>query len=246
MNKRLYSWFSIGGEGYLVHLDSGIKYGEDGFSSPYLDALTRALNFLMSGVNGKLFIDRLVDMAEVVVIRCETDKANLENKYDPNKQKSDFLVDKVYTNIKGSVNWYSPDEMKKNGIEFSKVLNGKIYTEYNLEESAFSLIHELTHFYDHVKIPRNLRRMWRYTSGGKRLLRSEIHATHVENLSRVEHGSLLRTHYTVPSNGIIRTTGKDVLVFPNSNRSRYYWGSGHDKTNYKVINPKKQKPYEYK
>ena len=68
----------------------------------------------------------------------------------------------------------------------------------------------------------------------------------MENMSRASHGDRLRSQYTVPADGIIRTTGKNLFLFPNSGKSRYYFGPEIHETNYNVINPKKQTPYEYK
>ena len=243
MNQRLYSWFSIGSEGYLVHFDSGIKYGEDGFSSPYLDALTRALNYIMLKKVGNAFVNMLVDMAEIVVIRCQTDIHNRENKYVVNNVQTDILAERVYQNISGSVNWYSPEEMKANNIKFHKSLEKGTF-KYTFEESAFTLIHELAHFYDHVT-GRDMDKEWNKVSSKSNFIsESEIYATFVENLIRTEHGAYLRTRY----NGmrLLKYSGRDVLIDKDSKASLYYKSGDIFNTNFENLKNSGENGYTYK
>ena len=217
--QRLYVWVTNGLQGYFEHLDSGIKYGDDGFSSAYLDDLTRTMNFLMSGFNGKLYIDRIVDMAEIVVIRCETDIHNRENKYVVNHGKTDRLAEKVYNNLYASVNWYSPEEAMANNVKYQKTLEKGTF-RYTFEESAFSLIHELAHFYDHV-MGRNMTQGWNKVSRKSNFIaESEIYATFVENVIRAEHGAYLRTRYK--SMKLLKYRGKDALIDKVSLASLFY------------------------
>ena len=90
------------------------------------------------------------------------------------------------------------EELVKNNIERSVVLEGKIHTEYTIVDATYALLHELTHFYDHVTNPKYVEEKWRRASTNKKLTKSEIHALHVENMSRASHGDPLRSQYTVP------------------------------------------------
>jgi|GEM_PF-1135449 len=241
-SDNFYEWTNETGKWQFVDFFTRKPYIKG--TDAYFDALTQAFERMMSNSYDKSRIEELVALNEIVVIDYNI-HGNNKNKYLYNGTTI-FKEGKPLITYKGGINWYSPKELVKNNIERSVVLEGKIHTEYTIVDATYALLHELTHFYDHVTNPKYVEEKWRRTSTSKKLTKSEIHALHVENMSRASHGDRLRSQYTVPGDGIIRTTGKNLFLFPNSYKSRYYFGPEIHETNFEVINKKKQTPYEYK
>ena len=203
-SDNIYEWTNETGKWQFVDFFTRKPYimGTDA----YFDALTQAFERMMSNSYDRSRLEEVVAFNQIVLID-----------YNINgKTKNEFFYLKEYylyktktgipIKIDGAINWYSPKELVKNNIEHSLVLEGKIHTEYTIVDATYALLHELTHFYDYVTNPEYVKEKWRRTSTNKKLTKSEIHALHMENMSRASHGDRLRSQYTVPADGIIRTT----------------------------------------
>ena len=160
-------------------------------TNSYVDALTQVLERIMSRPIGKSYIEELTALDEIVLINYDVFKQNI-NKYIPLNGSNIFIND-IMINLFGAINWYSPKNMKND--YFVLLMKGK-ETEYNIETSTYVLVHELGHFYDHVK-GRNMEKdVWESEVDSQpKISESEKYAMYVENIIRVEHGSDVRIRY---------------------------------------------------
>ncbi len=196
----------------------------------------------MSGPNGKMYIEKLVELNEIVAIDYNIGPSR-ENTYFPEDGQCLVGKDKHQLTVHGGINWYSPEEAKVHNVKFHKTLEKGTF-KYTFEESAFSLIHELAHFYDHVK-GRNMAQEWNKVSYKSNFIaESEIYATFVENVIRAEHGAYLRTRYK--SMRLLKYRGKDALIDKESLISLFYKTGDMFNTNFEYLKKSGEHGYKYK
>ncbi len=236
-SNNVYEWTLVGEEWQFVDFFTGIPYVIG--SSSYIDALIKTLEFEMRGPNGKMYIEKLVELHEIVAIDYNIGSSR-ENRYFPQNNYILKINNKNVT-LFGAINWYSPDDMKANNIKYHKSLEKGTF-KYTFEESAFSLLHELAHFYDHAT-GRDMDKEWnKVSSKSKFISESEIYATFVENVIRSEHGAYLRTRYK--SMKLLKYNGRDALIDKDSKASLYYTSGDIFNTNFE--NLKKSGDYGFK
>ncbi len=63
----------------------------------------------------------------------------------------DALTQAFERMMSNSYDKFRIEELSRNNIEHSLVLEGKIHTEYTIVDATYALLHELTHFYDDVQ-----------------------------------------------------------------------------------------------
>ena len=106
-----------------------------------------------------------------------------------------------------------------------------------------SLLHEFAHFYDHVK-GENIDKEWDGVSKKYQFIsRSEIYATHVENIGRAEHNMPLRTRYK--SMRLLKYSGQDALIDKETKMSLYYRTGDILITNFEFLK-KQENGFKYK
>ena len=236
-SNNVYEWTLVDDEWKFVEFFTRTPY-EIG-SSSYVDALISTLKFEMSGPNGKMYIEKLVELDKIVLIDYNIRQYNT-NRYIPLKDDYTIFINGKGILLRGAINWYSPENMSG---EYMAQLKNSIETEYNMESSSYVLIHELAHFYDHVN-GRNMERdVWDIGDDSvPKVSESEKYAMHVENIIRVEHGSDIRIRYR-DSKGF--SSGNDFVIDVNTGRALFFMTGNIFDT--QIINLEKHElGYKYK
>ncbi len=112
------------------------------------------------------------------------------------------------------------------------------------QEDFTTLAHEMAHAQDRIHGTRD-ESVWfsidgRYVRNTKDVRKTEIYATHIENLIRAENNIALRTHYISTSTKII-----DQLVDVQDYTSLYFINEYNHKANYQLLK-RNEKRYKYK
>lgn len=135
-----YEWTYEYGAWQFIDISTHEPYGNNGYTSVFMNELKYTLETIMSRPFGYSYINDIVTLEEIVVIN----HSNLNNSNSYKEAFGIYMLNNVtYSNIIGVINWYNPNNINEQNFK-----NFEISTieGYQINPTT-SLIHELAHFY---------------------------------------------------------------------------------------------------
>ncbi len=238
-----YEWTYEYGAWQFIDISTYEPYGNNGYTSVFMNELKYALDKIMSRPFGYSYINDIVTLEEIVVIN----HSNLNNSNSYKETSGIYMLNNIaYSNIIGVINWYNPNSINEQNFK-----NFEISTieGYQINPTT-SLIHELAHFY-YDAMGGDMNDIWftidevdKYTNTApKNIYVSEIYTTHIENIVRNEQGFPLRDQYL---NDCLNVFGDIDKIINVKNKTNIFFrdGYGLDLIPQNILNTKKGYKYE--